>query len=245
MISSVPSSPFYRWSPPARVVALLTLMLGISGLQTMGGLGVASISVLMCGIASQVSWRRVGDRLRHARLVLIGLWLFLPFGGNGTPPLGWLSATGVQTACLLSWRFILCLVLAVILLETLTFSQWLAVCRWCYLPPLLTDTLALTYRYLFELKFLLAQMQQALFLRGFRLHWRRLRPWAQLIGTFLIRTEERAQQIYLAMRLRGYGLAKQQRPTFPDTAPWSWALTSLVILGVGILIAWDSGWLLS
>ncbi len=213
-------------------------MLGISSLHSVSALGVATVSVLLCCLASQVSWRQFGDRWRHTRLFLVGLWLFLPWGGEG-----WISAAGVQAATILSWRFILCVALAVTLLETLTFSQWLAVCRWCSLPPLLSDTLALTYRYLFELEFVLAQMQQALFLRGFRLHWRRLRPWAQLIGTLLIRSEERAQQIYLAMRLRGYGLRGQPRPTFADAAPWSWALTSLVICAVAGLVAWDNGWL--
>ncbi|WP_448532663.1 energy-coupling factor transporter transmembrane component T family protein [Parathermosynechococcus lividus] len=239
----MPQFSFYRWSPPARVVALLSLMFGISSLQTPNSLGVASVVVVLCCVASQVSWRQFAHRLRHSRFFLIGLWVFLPLGGDGSPPLGWISTTGLQVACLLSWRFILCLALAVTLLETLTFSQWLAVCRWCYLPSLLTDTLALTYRYLFELEFLLSQMQQALFLRGFRLHWQRLGAWAQLIGAFLIRTEERAQHIYLAMRLRGYGLRGQMRPTFADAAPWSWGLTGIVLLGVGVLIGWDSGWL--
>lgn len=68
---------------------------------------------------------------------------------------------------------------------------------------------------------------------------RAARPWAQVIGIFLIRAEERAQQIYLAMRLRGYGQVLHRRPQFPEGVPWSWGLTLGAGIGAGLLATYD------
>lgn len=70
--------------------------------------------------------------------------------------------------------------------------------------------------------------------------WHRLRPWAQVIGIFLIRAEERAQQIYLAMRLRGYGQVLHRRPQFSEGAPWSWGLALGAGSGAGLLATYDA-----
>ncbi|MDR7898297.1 energy-coupling factor transporter transmembrane component T [Thermosynechococcus sp. JY1334] len=218
---------FRYWSPPARVMAILLWMFCISSLRRLDSLAIATLLVALLYLLSHVPWQRLGKRLQQMGLFFLGLWLLL-------------AVTAWPIALLLTWRLVLCLALGVVLLESLTFSEWVRVCRWWGLPPLLVDTLALTYRYLFELESQLTQMQQALFLRGFRLSWRRLRPWAQVIGIFLIRAEERAQQIYLAMRLRGYGQVLQRRPQFSEGAPWSWGLTLSASLGAGLLAIYDA-----
>lgn len=208
-------------------MAILLWIFCISSLRRLESLAIATLLVTLLYLLSHVPWQHFGKRLQQMWLFFLGLWLLL-------------AVTSWPIALLLTWRLVLCLALGVVLLESLTFSEWVRVCRWWRLPPLLVDTLALTYRYLFELESQLAQMQQALFLRGFRLSWRRLRPWAQVIGIFLIRAEERAQQIYLAMRLRGYGQVLQRRPQFSEGAPWSWALTLSAVLGAGLLATYDA-----
>lgn len=208
-------------------MAIFLWMFCISHLQRWDSLAIATLLVVLLYTLSHLPWQRLGKRLEQMRFFLLGLWLLL-------------AVTPWSILLLLTWRLGLCLALGVVLLDTLTFSEWVRVCRWWGLPPLLVDTLALTYRYLFELESQLAQMQQALFLRGFRLSWRRLRPWAQVIGVFLIRAEERAQQIYLAMRLRGYGQALHRRPQFSEAAPWSWGLTLGAGFGAGLLVIYDA-----
>ncbi|AHB88674.1 ECF-type nickel uptake system permease component of energizing module NikQ [Thermosynechococcus sp. NK55a] len=218
---------FHHWSPPARVLAIFLWILCISSLQRWPSLAIATVLVVLLYTLSHLPWERLGKRLRQMWLFFLGLWALL-------------ALTPWPMSFLLPWRLLLCLALGVVLLDTLTFSEWVRVCRWWGLPPLLVDTLALTYRYLFELERQLAQMQQALFLRGFQLSWGRLRPWGQVIGSFLIRTEERSQQIYLAMRLRGYGQILHRRPQFSEGAPWSWGLTLIASIGAGLLATYDT-----
>jgi cobalt/nickel transport system permease protein len=111
------------------------------------------------------------------------------------------------------------LITGFILLGTTPFLDILKALRSLGLPSLLTDMTLLTYRYLYDIAEQLATMQQAMGLRGYgyrrqttRQRWRWL---AALLGTLLLRSYERSQRVYKAMRLRGYGQVTAGLPS-PD-----------------------------
>jgi len=54
------------------------------------------------------------------------------------------------------------------------------------------------------------------------------------VGTLLVRSYERSERVYQALRLRGYGRA----PLLPEEMardPWSWAATGLAV-AVGLVL---------
>lgn len=126
-------------------MAILLWIFCISSLQRLESLAIATLLVTLLYLLSHIPWQRFGQRLQQMWLFFLGLWLLL-------------AVTAWPIALLLTWRLVLCLALGVVLLENWTFSEWVRVCRWWGLPPLLVDTLALTYRYLFELESQLTQM---------------------------------------------------------------------------------------
>ena len=83
---------------------------------------------------------------------------------------------------------------------------------------------------------MLSTMQRSMRLRGFghtqrrwfSLHKKDLQRLVGLLGTLLIRSYERAEKIYTAMRLRGYGRLKRP-PAQPKADAGSWFLTATVV----------------
>ncbi|MBN1378050.1 MAG: cobalt ECF transporter T component CbiQ [Gammaproteobacteria bacterium] len=101
-------------------------------------------------------------------------------------------------------------------------------------PVLLIDLLNLTYRYLFVMLEEAMTLRQAAIARGYRPKWL---PQAvivgRLAGTLFLRSFYRAENIYAAMRLRGY---KQVMPS--DALPkYEWTSIMMVVLFVFMLIS--------
>jgi cobalt/nickel transport system permease protein len=93
----------------------------------------------------------------------------------------------------------------VLLVSATPFSALLAALRGLGMPALFLDLLALTYRYIFVLVGEAMRLKRAAAARGYRPRWL---PQAVIVGrmagSLFVRSYERAERIYGAMRLRGY-----------------------------------------
>ncbi len=112
-----------------------------------------------------------------------GLWLFW-----GATIKAFLSATTI-----------------VLLITTTPFHILMSSLRALGVPGLFVDMLALTYRYIFVLTEEASRLRRAAIARGYKPKWL---PQSiiigRLIGSLFIRSYERAERVYNAMRLRGY-----------------------------------------
>ncbi|RWX72708.1 MAG: hypothetical protein Metus_1567 [Candidatus Methanosuratincola subterraneus] len=106
------------------------------------------------------------------------------------------------------------------------------------LPGLFTQTLALTYRYVFlsideSMRMLLARDART-FKKRNRLSLEDLRGISGVITALLVRVHERSDRVYLAMRARGFSISSRAspcrwRPNFSDIAFLA-LLSSLLLL---------------
>lgn len=147
---------------------------------------------------------RVALVLPFSALVALGL----PFlGGQETVVvLGiQLSVEGVWILAGVAMKSILGVAALVLLVSTTPFSMLLAGLRSLGAPTLFIDLLALTYRYLFVLMDEGMRLRRAAAARGYRPRWL---PQATIVGrlagNLFIRSYERAERVYGAMRLRGH-----------------------------------------
>ena len=93
------------------------------------------------------------------------------------------------------------------------------------------------YRYLSDMAAMLAQMQQSMWLRGFRGNRLSSLPaYAALMGSLLLRSYAQSERVYLAMRLRGYGAGPRPRGQFRATGDDRAAL-ALALMGAAGLAA--------
>jgi cobalt/nickel transport system permease protein len=180
------------------------------------------------------------NRLRYPGLFIAAVVILLPLTAGETViwRWGWLSLRleGLEAMGLVVCRFLSILTLGFILLGTTPFLKLIRAMRALRMPAILADMTLLSYRYLFEVADTLTTMQKAMGLRGFgqqqgwlRLRTKTLKQLASLTGSLLIRSYERSERVYKAMRLRGYGQLPQRLTDCQPMDFWSIALTGITL----------------
>ncbi|MEM9089680.1 MAG: cobalt ECF transporter T component CbiQ [Cyanobacteria bacterium P01_F01_bin.53] len=233
-------SPLHTWTPRLKLLSLGLLMFAFAAIRqqplVLPMFGVTASIYVLSGLPLSF----LLQRLRYPGLFIFMLVLILPLTSGDTVLWQWgpvaLRQEGLMAMSLVVSRFVCILTLGFVLLGTTPFAVLLRSLRSLGLPTLLADMTLLTYRYLFETADMLSTMQRSMRLRGFghtRRRWfsldkRDLQRLASLLGTLLIRSYERADKIYTAMRLRGYGRLRQP-PAQPKADAGSLLLTATVI----------------
>jgi len=206
-------SAIHRWAVRPKLLSLLTLMFAIALVRHLVLIPAVLAIVALLYLYSGLPWHYLLRRLPYPGVFIVAMVGLLPWVAGETVLWEWtiftLRLEGLQTAALIMGRFLAILTTGFILLGTTPFIDMLKALRSLGLPPLLTDMALLTYRYLFDIANQLATMRQAMRLRGYGLLSQTLRrQWgwlASLFGSLLLRSYERSQRVYKAMRLRGYG----------------------------------------
>lgn len=214
-------SLLHTWTPRLKLLSLGLLMFAFAAIRhlplVLPMLGVTAFIYALSGLPLSFLLKR----LRYPGLFILMIVLILPLTSGDTIIGQWgplaLRQEGLMAMALVVSRFVCILTLGFVLLGTTPFVVLLRSLRALGLPTLLTDMTLLTYRYLFETADMLSTMQRSMRLRGFgyakrqwfSIHKQDLQRLVGLLGTLLIRSYERAEKIYTAMRLRGYGRLKR------------------------------------
>jgi cobalt/nickel transport system permease protein len=231
-------SPVHAWAVRPKLLSLLTLMFAIALVKQLVLIPIVLVVVACLYACSRLPLRYLLSRLPYPGLFIVAMVGLLPFVSGETVIWQWsviaLRLEGLQTAALIAGRFLAILTTGFVLLGTTPFLDLLKALRSLGLPSLLTDMALLTYRYLFDIATQLATMQQAMRLRGYGLLRQTVRrQWGWLVslfGSLLLRSYDKSQRVYKAMRLRGYGhaagvsYASVAPPTSPTTV-WATTLT--------------------
>ena len=224
-------SRLHTWTPRLKLVSLGLLMFAFAAVRHLPLVLPMLALTAVLYLLSELPFSFLLQRLRYPGLFILMVVLVLPFSSGETVLWQWgvlaLRAEGVVNMIVVVARFLSILTLGFILLGTTPFVTLLRALRSLGLPHLIADMTLLTYRYLFETAEMLGTMQQSMRLRGFGQRQRRFRldrqdlqRLAGLLGTLLIRSYERSERVYKAMRLRGYGQLKQTvvKPTVDSSS---------------------------
>ena len=250
-------SPLHRWDPRPKLIGLGALIFAFAFVETITLLPFMLLVTLSLFWLSRLSWGFLLNRLRYPGLFLVMVTILLPFLSGETVIWSWgpiaLRVEGAVSALLIGCRFLCILTLSLTLLGCTPFLTLVKGLQSLGLPSILTDMMLLSYRYLGEISQDLHRMQQAMHLRGFgyrppgaersvsdriRNSLRDLRRLASLTGTLLIRSYERSERVYQAMRLRGYGLYPLQISGLdPSGKSWDWGASGAVVtLALGFVL---------
>lgn len=206
------SPVLHRWDPRLRLIGLAVLVLAFSLVNEASLLPLMLVLTLVILVLSKMGLGLLIKRLRYPSLVILFLVLTLPFisGEHEILRIGFLSLTqdGLWAAVLITVRFFCILATAMAVLHTASLFTHVQAMQALGMPWVMADMALLAVRYLEVLGADLRRMQTAMNLRGvnprrFRLD--QLRTWAWLCGSLLLRSLQRADWVYRAMRLRGYG----------------------------------------
>lgn len=237
-------SPIHQWGPRYKLVGLMVLIFALSFVRDLLLLPAMVLVTLLLYVLSGLPWSFLVSRLRYPGFFILLLAVLLPVTSGSTTLFGIgplvIRREGCEAVLLIVTRFGCILTIGLVLFGTAPFLTSVRAMRSLGLPSVITDMILLAYRYLFEIGGDLVQMRTATRLRGFRAH----RPDRQtvdtlgaLVGSLLVRSYERAERIYEAMRLRGYGRAVRPANEFHTRATDVAGLIGAVLVAAGFVAA--------
>jgi cobalt/nickel transport system permease protein len=203
-------SPLHRWDARFKVVSLTLLLLAVVLSPSYPAAAAGLTLALGLAALSRIPVSFVFVHLQWVLLFCLFLMVVLPLtaGGEalwGSGPLG-VSRAGLRQAGLISLRATAGVLVIFAMAATSRFHVTLKALRRLHVPQSVVQILAFSYRYIFVVFDELARMRTAAVARGARsATWlRRLHLTGSMVGMLLVRSFERTDRVYHAMRARGY-----------------------------------------
>lgn len=238
-----PSAFLVRRDARLRLLAMLLLAFAFSSIKNIHAVPVMLGATVVLWLLSGLTLGYVLKRLFYPSFFVLFLALAMLFFAGRTViyDLGFVNITreGMHAAILVTTRFYCILTLAMVFLSTSPLLTNIAAMRALKLPYIMVDMALLMMRYLEVLKQDVHSMNIAMRLRGHKnkawsIHTIKVSAW--LAGSLLVRSYERADGVYKAMRLRGYG-QEQAMPYHQRLTIVDWAFFAvIVLLAVGFFV---------
>ena len=202
------SSPIHALHPTAKLlatVAYIVVTLSFDKYDLSGLTPMALWPVLLFQI-SGIEIRCCFRKLRFVLPLVMAVGLFNPlFDRDIMLQLGPVAVSGgVISMITLMLKGLFCLSASFLLIATTPIDQICAALRQLHVPGLLVTLLLLTYRYVGVMTEELVTMTEAYQLRAPGQRGIHISAWGSFLGQLLLRSMDRAQELYASMLLRGY-----------------------------------------
>ncbi len=202
------ASPIHALCAPAKLlttIVYIALVLSFGKYELSGMIGMILYPVLLF----QISGVSVGSFFWKLRIVLplvLAVGLFNPiFDRQILLRIGNLAVSGgVISMLTLMLKGVLCLMASYLLMATTPIDVLCAALRKFRVPATLVTLLLLTYRYIGVMTEELAVMTEAYHLRAPGQKGIHVSAWGSFLGQLLLRSMDRAEELYGSMLLRGY-----------------------------------------
>ena len=201
-------SPIHRLSPTAKLLSTIAyILVTVSfGKYQLSGLIVMLLWPVLLFQLSGIPLRICFYKLRIVLPLVMAVGLFNPFFDR-VPMLalgGVVISGGVVSTLTLMLKGVFCLMASFLLMATTPIDSLCASLRKLRVPGLLVTLLLLTYRYVGVMTEELAIMTDAYHLRAPGQKGIHMSAWGSFLGQLLLRSMDRAQELYSSMLLRGY-----------------------------------------
>ena len=201
-------SPVHALSPLAKLlatIAYIVIVVSFDKYQLSGLVPMVLWPVLLFQV-SGIPVRTCFYKLRIVLPLVMAVGLFNPFFDRA--PLLYIGkmavSGGVVSMITLMLKGIYCLMASFLLMATTSIDALCAALRQLHLPPMLVTLLLLTYRYVGVLTEELSVMNDAYHLRAPGQKGIHISAWGSFLGQLLLRSMDRAGELYSSMQLRGY-----------------------------------------
>ena len=202
------SSPIHALHPLAKLTATVAYILVTLSFHKYDLSGLAPM-VLWPILLFQISGIEVRTCFYKLRIVLplvMAVGLFNPiFDRTALMHIGGVAVSGgVISMLTLMLKGLFCLMASFLLIATTSIDLICAALRQLHVPGMLVTLLLLTYRYVGVMTEELAVMTDAYLLRAPGQKGIHVSAWGSFLGQLLLRSMDRAQELYSSMQLRGY-----------------------------------------
>ena len=201
-------SPIHRLHPLAKLivtVVYIAVTVSYTKYQLSGLIVMVLIPVLLFQV-SGIPVRTCFYKLRIVLPLVMAVGLLNPlFDRAPMLQLGSVVVSGGVVSMLsLMVKGVLCLMMSFLLIATTPIDSLCAALRKLHVPGVLVTLLLLTFRYVGVMTEELAIMSDAYHLRAPGQKGVHISAWGSFLGQALLRSMDRAQELYSSMLLRGY-----------------------------------------
>lgn len=202
------ASPIHRLHPLAKLLVTVGYIVAVASFGKYALSGVL-VMVVYPALLFPLSGIPVSACFRKLRVVLplvMAVGLFNPFFDRAPMlALGGVAVSGgVISMATLMLKGLLCLTASFLLIATTGIDALCAALRMLRVPGLLVTLLLLTYRYVGVMTGELMVMTEAYHLRAPGQKGIHYRAWGSFLGQLLLRSMDRAGELFAAMQLRGF-----------------------------------------
>ena len=201
-------SPIHRLHPAAKLLTTIAYILLVVSFDKydLDGLFPMLLWPVLLFQLSGVKLRTCFYKLRIVLPLVMAVGLFNPlFDRAPLLMLGSLPVSGgVVSMLTLMGKGVLCLMASFLLMASTPIDALCAALRRLHVPKMIVTLLLLTYRYVGVMTEELAVMTDAYHLRAPGQKGIHVSAWGSFLGQLLLRSMDRAQELYASMLLRGY-----------------------------------------
>ncbi len=202
------SSPIHALHPAAKLITTVVYILVTLSFDKydLGGLVPMVLWPILLFQISGVGVKTCFYKLRIVLPLVMAVGLFNPFFDRSILlQLGGLPVSGgVISMLTLMLKGVFCLMASFLLMATTPIDSLCAALRRLHVPKLIVTLLLLTFRYVGVMTEELAVMTDAYHLRAPGQKGIHISAWGSFLGQLLLRSMDRAQELYSSMMLRGY-----------------------------------------
>ena len=202
------SSPLHDLSATAKLLSTVGYIVTVVSFHKydLNGLIPMLLWPLLLFQVSGVPVRTCFYKLRIVLPLVMAVGIFNPFFDRAPLlQLGTFAVSGgVVSMLTLMLKGVLCLMASFLLMATTPIDCLCASLRMLHMPKTLVTLLLLTYRYVGVMTEELAVMTDAYHLRAPGQKGIHVSAWGSFLGQLLLRSMDRAQELYASMLLRGY-----------------------------------------
>ena len=230
-------SPIHRIHPLAKLMATVVYIVAVASFDKydLSGLLAMLIYPALLFQLSGVSIKTCFWKLRVVLPLVMAVGLFNPiFDRAPMLVIGGVAVSGgVISMLTLMLKGVLCLSASFLLIATTSIDALCAALRMIHVPGMLVTLLLLTYRYVSVMTGELAVMTDAYHLRAPGQKGVHHSAWGSFLGQLLLRSMDRAEELYASMRLRGF----HGEFYYADARPFAVSDGLYMVLCVGTSVA--------
>ena len=202
------SSPIHALHPLAKLITTVVYILVTLSFDKydLGGLVPMVLWPILLFQISGIEVKSCFYKLRIVLPLVMAVGLFNPFFDKTVLlQLGGLPVSGgVISMLTLMLKGVFCLMASFLLMASTSIDSLCAALRKLHVPKLIVTLLLLTYRYVGMMTEELSVMTDAYHLRAPGQKGIHISAWGSFLGQLLLRSMDRAQELYSSMMLRGY-----------------------------------------
>lgn len=202
------SSPIHELNPMVKLIATIAYIFFVVSFDKYDLNGLI-IMVLFPVVMFQLSGTSIGAcfyKLRFVIPVVCAVGLFNPFLDKATLlTIGNVAVSGgVISMLTLMLKGVFCIMESFVLVATTSFDSICSALRRLHIPGFIVTLLLLTYRYISVMMEEVSIMTDAYTLRAPGQKGLQFSAWGSFLGQLLLRSMDRAEELYSSMQLRGF-----------------------------------------